>query len=286
MTDEKSTALASQKQEPTPLFVHSELDDFGLLSSHFRVLGHIARCGDNGCWASIDTIAKKCRLDDTTVRTALKNLLDCRMITKEDRPGETNLCRIAPMSQWGPPLPKEGTTADWEGGGGKRRDTTPRKRRGATPPKRGEAIVISESNLPESNPKDSNLLSETVPGDRCLQAQTSHKPKSVEEVVKHSLGLAGAKLDGPSLNRIRKQLDEAERAYFILADLHEPAREAVKWAFRFIHYNNRHGWKLAAHWRTAFGGFKSNCDYGDGAKMVPLDWQPFISWEPHELAAA
>jgi len=62
--------------------------------------------------------------------------------------------------------------------------------------------------------------------------------------------------------------------------------EALQAAFRFLHWNNRSGWKLSAHWRTAFAGFleKLNSDYPhvNGAADVPQDWIARIADERGE----
>jgi len=130
------------------VFIHSELDDAALLPSEFRVLCHIARRGE--CFASLETIAKNCRVSKETARAALKSLIAQSFIIAERREGETTLRRVAPRLSWNPyrklpPLQEDGS-------GGKF-NPTPSKTRQAHPSQN----VVGKGNPIEVNPDKGGL---------------------------------------------------------------------------------------------------------------------------------
>lgn len=91
------------------IFIHSELDDYGLDPFEFRIYCHIARRvgspkkgQDKGCWESIVNIAKRCKMNDKTVRKALAFLEDRRLITVTQRPGHTSLMTLNDTEDWLP----------------------------------------------------------------------------------------------------------------------------------------------------------------------------------------
>ncbi len=93
------------------LFVNSSIDDFGFSPAEFRVLFHLSRrdSPDRGAFASVPTMARVCKLNEKTVRSALKRLLASRCITSDERPGRTTIYRVVnDFTRW-LPLPKETT---------------------------------------------------------------------------------------------------------------------------------------------------------------------------------
>ncbi len=84
------------------LFIHGELDDFGLEMAEFRAYCHIARrAGDKGeCFASIYTVSKVCRMHPQTARKSIRNLIASGLIQATERPGRTTIYRLAQVSQW------------------------------------------------------------------------------------------------------------------------------------------------------------------------------------------
>lgn len=58
------------------LFVHSAIDDAGLSAPAFRVLAHLVRRADKDGWArpGVRSIARVCKIDDTTVQRAIREL--------------------------------------------------------------------------------------------------------------------------------------------------------------------------------------------------------------------
>lgn len=93
--------------DKTPIFIRSELDDYGLDVYEFRILAHIARRegkkldGKNkGCFAKQKTIAEVCGMSHRKAQDALRVLHEVGLIEKEERQGSTNVYRLAFPSQW------------------------------------------------------------------------------------------------------------------------------------------------------------------------------------------
>lgn len=95
--------LHHDRSEFNVLFVHSALDDLGLSAAEFRMYGHLARrAGQGVAWPAIASMAEVCRLHATTVRRVLRSLTEQHLITRESRPGDTDLYRLTAPSQWQP----------------------------------------------------------------------------------------------------------------------------------------------------------------------------------------
>jgi hypothetical protein len=58
-----------------------------------------------------------------------------------------------------------------------------------------------------------------------------------------------------------------------------PMVEALGVAFRFIRYNNTHGWAITTNWRSAFRGFMKSGDRYGGMADVPMAWFAAIADE-------
>ncbi len=103
----KSWKPAPDNGKP-PIFVHSNLDEYGLDIYEFRVLAHVARRAskEQGCFTSQAKMAKICGLSQRKVLEVLKVLCGADILKKE-RSSErrTNVYRINPCSQW--KLPSE-----------------------------------------------------------------------------------------------------------------------------------------------------------------------------------
>jgi len=88
------------------IFVHSSIDDAGLTPQEFRVYCHIARRAGRGeAFPGIPSIAKTCRLEDRSVRSALKSLNERGMLKRRDRTGMSSVFALTLPSEWGEPLP-------------------------------------------------------------------------------------------------------------------------------------------------------------------------------------
>jgi hypothetical protein len=94
-----------KSKERNFIFVHSQLDDYGLPAAHFRVYGHLSRRANDGvAWPGIASISRVCRLHPQTVRKALKLLVARGFLRREYRKGDTNLYYLTPPSAWSPPI--------------------------------------------------------------------------------------------------------------------------------------------------------------------------------------
>lgn len=90
-----------------PIFVRSELDDYGLDVYEFRVLAHISRRqgktkdgNTKGCYSKQKTIAEACGMSHRKAQDVLRVLCGIGLIEREQREGTTNLYKLAPASKW------------------------------------------------------------------------------------------------------------------------------------------------------------------------------------------
>ena len=85
-------------------FITAALDDFGLDPFEFRLYARIVRRAGTreGCFESIDNMAKSCEMNRDTAYRALKTLIGCRLIEKEPRPGKSSSYYLTPQSEWVP----------------------------------------------------------------------------------------------------------------------------------------------------------------------------------------
>lgn len=128
-------------------FIPAQLDDYGLPATTFRVYAAVCRNAgkDSVCFASVKTLARRCRLHLDTVRACLKTLHALGLIGKKENAGQTTSYTVMPLGAWKPsPFIKDPSETEGgatkptprkarEGGDRKRRDgsPTPRKRRDA-----------------------------------------------------------------------------------------------------------------------------------------------------------
>lgn len=95
--------LHQDQSEFNVLYVHSEIDDYGLTAQEFRVYAHLARrAGKNGAWPAVDSMARNCRLNRDTVYQCLKRLKELNLVRGSKRPGSTTIYVLTPRSQWKP----------------------------------------------------------------------------------------------------------------------------------------------------------------------------------------
>lgn len=84
-----------------PVFIHSELDDFGLSPIEFRVYCRIARRAGRGeCIESIANMAQGCKVSEASIKRALKLLHDHKLVIREPRPGYTTIYRLTDPHHW------------------------------------------------------------------------------------------------------------------------------------------------------------------------------------------
>jgi predicted RNA-binding Zn-ribbon protein involved in translation (DUF1610 family) len=84
-----------------PVFIHSELDDYGLDPYEFRVYSRLARrAGQGEAMESALNIAKTCGISERKVRDAINLLFAARLIEKEFRKGQSSIIRLNPKEKW------------------------------------------------------------------------------------------------------------------------------------------------------------------------------------------
>jgi DNA-binding transcriptional ArsR family regulator len=74
------------------LFVHSTIDDAGLSMKAFRLLCHLARCGNFK--SSFARITKTCKISHNSISTALEELRQAGFLTIEREHGKPNAYRL------------------------------------------------------------------------------------------------------------------------------------------------------------------------------------------------
>ncbi|MBE9038180.1 helix-turn-helix domain-containing protein [aff. Roholtiella sp. LEGE 12411] len=90
-------------RDDLPIFIHSELDDYGLNPYEFRVYAHIARrAGHLGAFESIKNMAQFCRMSEGKVKQALRQLIHYGLVSRESRVGTSSVYKLSPKSQWQP----------------------------------------------------------------------------------------------------------------------------------------------------------------------------------------
>lgn len=90
------------RRDDIPIFIHSELDDYGLDTVEFRVYARLARrAGQHGKHSeSVPNMAREFDVSVRKVQYALKLLILCRLITRHPRPGKTDEYSLNPRSSW------------------------------------------------------------------------------------------------------------------------------------------------------------------------------------------
>ncbi|MDZ8138213.1 MAG: hypothetical protein RM049_23385 [Nostoc sp. DedQUE04] len=84
-----------------PIFIDRELDDFGLDPYQFRIYARIARrAGERGAYESIKNMATGCQMSEGKVKTSLKVLIECGLVTKESCVGGTSIYRLTDKAEW------------------------------------------------------------------------------------------------------------------------------------------------------------------------------------------
>ena len=83
-------------------FITAALDDFGLDPFEFRIYARIVRRAGTkeGCFESIDHMAKACKMNRDTCYRALKTLIRCRLIEKEPHKGKPSNYYLTPQEEW------------------------------------------------------------------------------------------------------------------------------------------------------------------------------------------
>jgi hypothetical protein len=110
---------AKDGRDDLPVFIHSELDDYGLTPIEFRVYGRLARrAGKGDATESVPNMAEGCKVSERSVQLALKLLESASLIERVERPGETTIFKLLPRDRWADAARldslREGVTANWK----------------------------------------------------------------------------------------------------------------------------------------------------------------------------
>lgn len=108
---------AEDQRDDMPVFIHSELDDLGLTPFEFRAYAHLARRVNDRSgtyYESLEEGARVCRMNVKTYRAALAGLVNRRLVSREERPGQTSVYRLEPRRAW-LPLPNQAGVPDQVG---------------------------------------------------------------------------------------------------------------------------------------------------------------------------
>lgn len=214
------TAAKTERKE-NPIFIRSELDDYGLTPNEFRVLARISRrAGDVGaCWESIPNMAEALELSANTVRRCCQVLALARLISEVNRDGETTERRVRPIVEWKNKAELPGIRRIVLGTTEKKRTPTMRdrgsRRAGSTPlPPETGAPLPQQTGLPlppeidegdpfevhpnEGNPKK-EIQSKVIPHTQAIGAEV------IDGIVSESAVCVAIPFD---LGQIRKQYAE------------------------------------------------------------------------------
>lgn len=227
-------AEIKDSRDDLPVFIHSELDDYGLSAIEFRVYARLARrCGHGAAFESVPNMAKDFEVSHRTVQRSLKVLVKTNLVTETIRPGKPTLYTLNPQASWHSPrrlkairegvinkkekTPSGGDTTaggDMRDGGG----VTPRQGVGVTPqtdegtPSEGSPPkVLTPAETPSGVNVETMLSLEGKPtgewwryGVRVLSVG--------EEAEKGLRGLLGRESGRHGPKRVLEALRETERA--------------------------------------------------------------------------
>ena len=93
------------KKKNSMIFIHSDLDLYGLNPYEFRLYAHIARRGR--CFSNLQTISNICKMSIRKAQYGLKALESFGLIKKEVRKGKTDIYELSDRSEWKPPKDDE-----------------------------------------------------------------------------------------------------------------------------------------------------------------------------------
>ncbi|MFB2934139.1 helix-turn-helix domain-containing protein [Aerosakkonemataceae cyanobacterium BLCC-F154] len=90
-----------QNRSSQMIFVHADLDLYGLSPYEFRLYAHIARRRE--CFSSLQTTAKICKMSVRKAQYALKTLEKLGLVQKTVRKGKTDIYELTPRNCWKEP---------------------------------------------------------------------------------------------------------------------------------------------------------------------------------------
>ena len=92
------------QRDDLPIFIHSQLDDYGLDPYEFRLYARLARRAgrNNTAHESITRMAAETGVSARKLRYSLRVLAAARLITLEQRQGRRPVCSLLPARAWRP----------------------------------------------------------------------------------------------------------------------------------------------------------------------------------------
>jgi hypothetical protein len=108
--------MSGQPGQKLLLFVHSSIDDAGLSTGAFRVLGHLARRAGKKrvAFPGIRGIAKTCHMNCATVIDAIRELEQFRFVVSNRKPGRPTVYRLFPELKVGSEVVSKPTPVETE----------------------------------------------------------------------------------------------------------------------------------------------------------------------------
>jgi DNA-binding MarR family transcriptional regulator len=134
-------------RDDLPVFIHSELDDYGLDPYQFRIYTRIARrAGRQGAYESIKNMAEGCCMSEGKAKSSLRFLIEQGLVSRKTREGYTSIYRLNPKSKWLPRKRMTGVDIEQPGSSG----VHPPGSSGVHPP--------GSSGVHEGNPVEGSLI--------------------------------------------------------------------------------------------------------------------------------
>jgi hypothetical protein len=139
---------------PIPFFNHSLIDDMGLTPSEFRVYGHLVRRAGSGyAYASVNSMAKVCKLKRDTVYKCIAELENRGLIRTQKRHGKPSHYHISRINQ----IPTSASNLSQSGGYPLKGDTYLSPQRGHLPvPEGGHKGSTSKGTPTKDTPINNN----------------------------------------------------------------------------------------------------------------------------------
>jgi DNA-binding transcriptional regulator GbsR (MarR family) len=104
----RSIKSADDRTFPIALF-DIDVDDYGLSVYEFRAYMRIVRRASGGrssCTESLENMANACQMSRPTMVRAIRTLIQCGMIRREAKAGETSTYVLCDKSEWAPGKPE------------------------------------------------------------------------------------------------------------------------------------------------------------------------------------
>jgi hypothetical protein len=179
-------------RDDLPVFIHSELDDYGLDPYQFRVYARIARrAGRLGAYESIKNMAEGCCMSEGKAKSSLRFLIEQGLVSRESREGYTSIYRLNPKNKWLPKKQLIGVDIEQPGSPGVHPPGSP----GVHPPGSPGVHPPGSPGVHEGNPiKGSPIEINPVEGSPAKDSPTPHVTVVIE--------------DAPQITQIKSALEQ------------------------------------------------------------------------------